>query len=74
MKVDGHPSPDRQTSGGAAHTTAGAAATNEKADAHFPRVFREECMRLSHPQRYDGRGHAQVLDEFVAGLRTYLHF
>ena len=31
-------------------------------------------MRLSHPQRYDGRGNAQVLDEFVAGLKTYLHF
>ena len=25
-------------------------------------------------QRYDGRGDAQVLDEFVAGLRTYPHF
>ena len=31
-------------------------------------------MRLSRPQRYDGRGDAQVLDDFVAGLRTYLHF
>ena len=31
-------------------------------------------MRLSRPQRYDGRGDAQVLDELVAGLRTYLHF
>ena len=32
------------------------------------------CMRLRHPQSYDGRGDAQVLDEFVACLRTYLHF
>ena len=31
-------------------------------------------MRLSRPQRHDGRGDAQVLDEFVAGLWTYLHF
>ena len=31
-------------------------------------------MHLSHPQKYDGRGDAQLLDEFVAGLRTYLHF
>ena len=38
------------------------------------KVLRKECMRLSRPQRYDGRGDAQVLDEFVAGLRTYLHF
>ena len=30
-------------------------------------------MRLGRPQRYDGRGDAQVLDEFVANLRTYLH-
>ena len=29
---------------------------------------------LSRPPRYDGRIDAQVLDEFVAGLRTYLHF
>ena len=47
---------------------------NVEADARFPKLFREECMRQSRPQRYGGRGHAQVLDEFVAGLRTYLHF
>ena len=47
---------------------------NGEADASFPKVFREQCMRLSRPQRYDGRGDAQVLDEFVAGLRVYLHF
>ena len=47
---------------------------NGEGDARFPKVFREECMRLSRPPRYDGRGDAQVLDEFVAGLRTYLHF
>ena len=46
---------------------------NGEADARFPKVFREECMRLSRPQRY-GRGDPQVLDEFVAGLKTYLHF
>ena len=49
-------------------------AINGEADARFPKVFREECMRLSRPQRYHGRGDAQVLDEFVAGLQTYLHF
>ena len=47
---------------------------NGEADARFPKVFREEYMRLSRPQGYDGRGYAQVLDEVVAGLRTYLHF
>ena len=31
-------------------------------------------MRPSRPQRYDCRGETQVLDEFLAGLRTYLHF
>ena len=31
-------------------------------------------MRLGRPQRYNRRGDAQVLDEFVAGLRTYVHF
>ena len=43
---------------------------NGEGDARFPKVFREECMSLSRPQRYDGRGDAQVLNEFVAGLRT----
>ena len=43
-------------------------------DARFPKVFREEYMRLSRPQKYDGRGDAQVLDELAANLRTYLHF
>ena len=47
---------------------------NGEGDARFPKVYREKCMRLSRPQRYDGRGDAQVLDEFVAGLRTYLYF
>ena len=47
---------------------------NGEGDARFPKVFREACMRLSRPPRYDGRGDAQLLDEFVAGLRTYLHF
>ena len=47
---------------------------NGEADARFSKVFRKECMRLGRPQRYDGRGDAQVLDEFVVGLRTYLHF
>ena len=74
MEVDGHPLPDRQTAGGAAHATAEVTVINGEGDARFPKVFREECMRLSRPQRYDGRGDAQVLDEFVAGLRTYLHF
>ena len=74
MEVDGRPSPDRQTAGGAAHATAGVTVINGEADTRFPKVFREEYMRLSHPQRYDGRGDAQVLDEFVAGLLTYLHF
>ena len=74
MEVDGYPSPDRQTAGGAALTTAEVTVINGEADACFPKVFREECMRPSRPQRYDGRGDAQVLDEFVADLRTYLHF
>ena len=74
MGVDGHPVPDRQTAGGAAHATAEVTVINGEADARFPKVFREECMRLSRPQRSGGRGDAQVLDEFVAGLRTYLHF
>ena len=74
MEANGHPPPDRQTAGGAAHATAEVTVMNGEADARFPKVFREACMRLSRPQRYDGRGDAQVLDEFVAGLRTYLHF
>ena len=74
MEVDGHPPPDRPTAGGAAHATVEVTVINGEADARFPKVLREECMRLSRPQRYDGRGDAQALDEFVAGLRTYLHF
>ena len=69
MKVDGHPPPDRRTAGEAAHATAEVTVVNGEADARFPKVFREDCMRLSRPQRYDGRGDAQVLDEFVTGLR-----
>ena len=74
MEVDSHPLPDRQTAGGAAHATAVVTVINGEGDARFPKVVREECMRLSRPQRYDGRGDAQVRDEFVAGLRAYLHF
>ena len=74
MEVDGHPPPDKQTAGGAALATAEVTVIKGKVDACFPKVFRKECIRLSRPQRYDGRGDAQVLDEFVAGLRTYLHF
>ena len=74
MEVDGNPPPDGQPAGGAALATAGVIVTNEEAAARFPKVFREECMRLSRPQWHGGRGDAQVLDEFVAGLRTYLHF
>ena len=74
MEVDGHPQPDRQTAGGAAHTLAEVTVINGEGDARVPKVFREEYVRLGRPQRYDGRGDAQVLDEFVAGLRTYLHF
>ena len=70
MEVDGRPLPDRQTAGRAAHATAKVTVINGEGDARFPKVFREECMRLRRPQRYDGRGEAQVLDEFVAGLRT----
>ena len=69
-----HPLPDRQTACGAAHATTKVNVIKGEADARFPKVFRKECMRLSCSQRYDGRGDAQVLDEFVAGLRTYLHF
>ena len=72
MEVDGHPHPDRQTAGGAAHATAEVNAINGEGDARFPKVIREECMRLSRPPRYDGRGDAQVLDEFVASLRMPL--
>ena len=71
MEVDGHPLPDRQTAGGAAHAMAEVTAINGEGDARFPKVLREECMRLRRPQRYDGRGDAQVLDEFVTGLGTY---
>ena len=74
MKVDGHPPAGRQTAGRAAFATAEVTVINGEAEARFLKVFREECMRLSSPQRYDGRGDAQVLDEFDAGLRTYLHF
>ena len=74
MEVDGHPPPDRRTAGEAHHAAAEVTVINGETDARFPKVFREECMRLSRPQRYDGRGDAQVLDEFVAGLRIYLHF
>ena len=74
MEVDGHPLPDRQTDGGAAHAMTEVTVINDEGDASFPKVFREECMLLSRPPRYDGRGDAQLLDEFVAGLRTYLHF
>ena len=74
MEVNGHPLPDRQTAGGAAHAMAEVTVINGEGDARVPKVFREECVRLSRPQRYDGRGDAQVLDELVAGLRTYLHF
>lgn len=31
-------------------------------------------MRLCRPPKYDGRRSAEVLDEFVAGLRAYLQF
>ena len=71
MEVDGQQLPDQQTAGGAAHATAEVTVINGEGDARFPKGFREEYMRLSRPQRYDGRGDAQVLDEFVAGLRTY---
>ena len=74
MEVDGHPPYDRQTAHGAAHATAEVTAINGKGGACFPKIVREECMPLSRPQRYGGRGVVQVLDEFVAGLRTYLHF
>ena len=74
MEVDGHLPPDGRTAGEAAHATAEVSVINGGAYARFPKVFREEYMHLSRPQRYDGRGDAQVLDEFVAGLRTYLHF
>ena len=74
MEVDGHPLPERQTDGGASLAMAEVTAINGEGDARFPKVVREECMRLSRPPKYDGRGDAQVLDEFVAGLRAYLHF
>ena len=74
MEVDGHPPPDRQTTGRAVHATAEVTVINGEEHARFPKVFREEYMRLIRPQRYDSREDAQVLDEFSAGLRTYLHF
>ena len=74
MEVDGHPLPDQRTAGGAAYAKAEVTAVKDKADACFPKVFREECTRLGRPQRYDGREDAQVLDEFAAGLRPFLHF
>ena len=70
MEVKGHPAPDRRKAGEAAHATAEVPVVNGEGDALFAKVFREECMHLSRPQRYDGREDAQVLDEFVAGLRT----
>ena len=54
--------------------TAEVTVINGEADACFPKVFREECLRLRRLKRYVGMGGAQVPDEFVAGLRTYLHF
>ena len=74
MEVDGPPPPDRRTAGEAADATAEVTVVDGEADAGFPKLFREECMRLSRPQRYDGRGDAQGLDELIAGLLTYLHF
>ena len=74
MEADGHPPPDRQTAGRAAHATAELTVINGEEDARFPKVFREQYVLLSRPQRYDGRGDVQVLDEFVAGLRPFLHF
>ena len=73
MEVGFHPPPDRRTAGEAAPAAAEVTVINGEGDARFPKVFREKCMRLRRPQRYDDRGDAQVLDEFVPGLRTYLH-
>ena len=74
MKVDGHPPPDRQTAGGAALATAEMTVINGEANSRFPELCRDKCMRPKLPQRRDSRGEAQVLDEFVVGLRIYLHF
>ena len=74
MEVGGQPLAVRQTAGRAALATAEATVINGEANSRFPKVFREECMHLNRPQSYDGRGDAQVLDEFVGGLRTYLRF
>lgn len=74
MELDGHPPSDLQAADVAALAAAEVQDFNREADSRFPKLFREECMRLSRPPRYDGRGDARVLDEFVAGLRTYLHF
>ena len=74
MEVDGDSPPDRQTAGGAALATADVTVANGKAESCFWKVLREANMRLDRPQRYVGRGDAQVLDEFIAGLRSCLHF
>ena len=57
------------------HSLAAAEVTviNGEAGLRFSKVFREDYLRVSRPQRYDGRGDAQVLDKFIAGLRIYLH-
>ena len=59
MEVHGQPPRDRRAAREAAHATAEVTVINGEADARFPKVFREECMRLSRPQRYDCRGDAQ---------------
>ena len=51
MEVDGHPPPDRQTAGGASIATAEVTVISGEGDARFPKVIREEGMRLSRPQR-----------------------
>lgn len=72
MEIDGEQPSDLQA-GAAALATAEVREVRMETDSRLPRLFREECMRLSRPPRYDGRGDARVLDEFVMGLRTYLH-
>ena len=47
MEVDAHPPRGRQTAGGAALATTEVPVLNGEAYAHSPKVFREECMRLS---------------------------
>ena len=73
MEVDAHPPRDRDAAGGMALATAEVTVIKGEANSRFSKVSEEDRLRLSRPQRYDGGGDAQILDEFFASPRTYPH-